>query len=63
MRLYGRLTRTSPHCSLDYALPLLNGLELTRAIKRELPRIEVQIYTMHDTESVVAEVLRAGARR
>jgi DNA-binding NarL/FixJ family response regulator len=47
---------------LDYSLALMNGLELTRAIKRELPRTEVLIYTMHDKESLVTEVLRAGAR-
>jgi DNA-binding NarL/FixJ family response regulator len=47
---------------LDYSLPLMNGLELTRAIKRELPRTKVLIYTIHDKESVVTEVLRAGAR-
>jgi DNA-binding NarL/FixJ family response regulator len=47
---------------LDYSLPLMNGLELTRAIKRELPRTEVLIYTMHEKERIVTEVLRAGAR-
>jgi DNA-binding NarL/FixJ family response regulator len=47
---------------LDYSLPLMNGLELTRAIKEELPRTEVLIYTMHDCESVLVDVLRAGAR-
>jgi DNA-binding NarL/FixJ family response regulator len=47
---------------LDYSLPLMNGPELTRAIKRDLPRTEVLIYTMHDKESIVTEVLRAGAR-
>jgi DNA-binding NarL/FixJ family response regulator len=47
---------------LDYSLPLMNGLELTRAIKEELPRTEVLIYTMHDNESILVDVLRAGAR-
>jgi DNA-binding NarL/FixJ family response regulator len=47
---------------LDYSLPLMNGLELTRAIKRELPRTGILIYTMHDQESILTEVLRAGAR-
>jgi DNA-binding NarL/FixJ family response regulator len=59
-----RLAReTQPDIAvLDYSLPLMNGLELTRAIKRELPRTEVLVYTMHDKESIVTEVLRAGAR-
>jgi DNA-binding NarL/FixJ family response regulator len=47
---------------LDYALSQINGLELTRAIKGELPRTEVLIYTTHDQESLLTEVLCAGAR-
>ena len=47
---------------IDYSLPELNGLDLTIALKRELPRIEVLVYTMHDREDLVLEVLRAGAR-
>ncbi|WIA54134.1 response regulator transcription factor [Sphingobium sp. WTD-1] len=47
---------------LDYSLPLMNGLELTRALKQEFPRIEILIYTMHDREDLLVEVLRAGAR-
>ncbi|EJL25613.1 response regulator transcription factor [Novosphingobium sp. AP12] len=47
---------------LDYSLPLMNGLELTRAIKYNLPATEVLIYTMHDRESILIDVLRAGAR-
>jgi len=59
-----RLAReTQPDIAiLDYSLPQMNGLELTRAIKRELPRTEILIYTMHDQESILVEVLRAGAR-
>lgn len=47
---------------LDYSLPELNGLDLTLSLKRELPRLEILIYTMHDREELVLEVLRAGAR-
>jgi DNA-binding NarL/FixJ family response regulator len=47
---------------LDYSLPLMNGLELTRAIRHQLPRTEILIYTMHDQEGILVEVLRAGAR-
>lgn len=47
---------------LDYSLPEMNGLDLTLSIKREMPRVEVMIYTMHDREELVLEVLRAGAR-
>jgi len=47
---------------IDYSMPEMNGLELTRALKREIPRIEILLYTMHDREDLILEVLRAGAR-
>lgn len=47
---------------LDIGMPELNGLEATRRILKEFPRTEVLILTMHDTEEVTREVLRAGAR-
>lgn len=47
---------------IDYSLPELNGLDLTLALKRDVPGIEVLIFTMHDREELVLEVLRAGAR-
>ena len=47
---------------IDYSMPELNGLDLTRALKREIPRIEILLYTMHDREDLILEVLRAGAR-
>lgn len=47
---------------LDYSLPELNGRDLTMALKRELPRIEVLIYTMHSQEDIIIDVMRAGAR-
>lgn len=47
---------------IDYSLPELNGLDLTLALKRELPHIEVLLYTMHEREDLILEVLRAGAR-
>lgn len=47
---------------LDYSMPGLNGLEATRQIRAELPTTEVLLLTMHDTESLVREVLSAGAK-
>lgn len=47
---------------IDYSLPELNGLDLTAALKKENPRLEVLVYTMHEREDLVLEVLRAGAR-
>jgi len=47
---------------LDYSVPELNGFDLSHALKREFPRIEILIYTMHDREEIIMDVLRAGVR-
>lgn len=47
---------------LDYSIPQLNGLDLSHALKREFPRIEILLYTMHDREEIIMDVLRAGVR-
>src|SRR5216684_3917509 len=47
---------------LDISMPLLNGVEATRQIRKLSPKTEVLILTMHDSESLVQEVLEAGAR-
>ncbi len=54
---------TAPDIAIvDYSLPELNGYELTVSLKREAPRVEILIYTMYDRESIILDVLRAGAR-
>jgi len=47
---------------VDYSIPELNGLDLSHALKREFPRIEILLYTMHDREEIIMAVLRAGVR-
>jgi DNA-binding NarL/FixJ family response regulator len=47
---------------LDYSLPILNGLEATRQIRARVPGTEVLMFTMHDNETIVQELLSAGAR-
>jgi len=47
---------------IDYSLPLLNGIEATRQIRKREPHIEVLIFTMHENEELVRNVLAAGAR-
>src|SRR5437667_5182508 len=46
---------------LDYALPLVNGLEATRQIRKRVPRTEILIFTMHDSDTLFGELLGAGA--
>ena len=47
---------------LDYSLPLLNGLEVTRQIRARQPRTEVLIFTVCESELVIEEALKADAR-
>lgn len=46
---------------MDIAMPILNGLEATRQIQRDQPRIRVLILTMHENEEYIRQVLAAGA--
>jgi DNA-binding NarL/FixJ family response regulator len=47
---------------LDISLPVVNGIEATRQIRKEASGTEVMIFTSRDTESEIREVLNAGAR-
>ncbi len=47
---------------LDIGMPSLNGLEATRQILKMRPQTKVLILTMHESDSVIREVLDAGAR-
>ena len=46
---------------LDYSLPLMNGCDATKQILARLPKTEILIFTMHDSECLFNELLRAGA--
>jgi DNA-binding NarL/FixJ family response regulator len=45
---------------MDIAMPLLNGLEATRQIKREHPEVNVLVLTMYDHEEYYRQVLEVG---
>jgi DNA-binding NarL/FixJ family response regulator len=47
---------------VDLEMAEMDGLEATRQMKRDNPDIEVLIFTMHDAEYLIREVLVAGAR-
>jgi DNA-binding NarL/FixJ family response regulator len=47
---------------IGYSLPLLNGIEVTRQIRAGLPETEVLIFTVHEDEAVISQLLKAGAR-
>jgi len=46
---------------LDVTMPELNGIEAARRIRRDRPSIATVIFSVHDTEQMVREVLLAGA--
>jgi len=46
---------------LDISMPLLNGLEAARQLKKSLPEIQIVFLTMHSEKTYVTEAFRAGA--
>jgi DNA-binding NarL/FixJ family response regulator len=58
-----KAVETKPDIAVvDYSLPLINGIEVTRQIRSRLPKTEVLIFTMHDNEALIDDLLRAGAK-
>ena len=54
---------TEPDIAIvDYSLPTMNGVEAARQILARIPTAEVLIFTMHDSDVLIREVLEAGAR-
>ena len=47
---------------VDIGMPSLNGLEATRQIAKKAPRTRVLVLTMHDTNPLIQQVVKAGAR-
>ncbi len=47
---------------LDINMPGLDGIEVTRRIKRECPATQIVVLTIHDDDQYVFEVVKAGAQ-
>lgn len=47
---------------LDIAMPMLNGIEATRQLARQLPDLRVLILSMHAEEAYITQALQAGAQ-
>jgi DNA-binding NarL/FixJ family response regulator len=47
---------------LDHSLPLIDGIEVTRQIRLRVPTVKVLIFTMHDNDNLLRDMVKAGAR-
>jgi DNA-binding NarL/FixJ family response regulator len=57
------IVKTNPDVAIiDYALPAINGTEVIRSVKQRQLDTQILIFTMHDSDDVMRECFRAGAR-
>jgi len=47
---------------MDLSMPGLDGIECAKRVRKHLPNVEIIFLTMHDSEELLLEILRAGAR-
>jgi two-component system response regulator NreC len=46
---------------LDYSMPDMDGIQVTKEIHARLPSVRVLILTVHESETLAREAIRAGA--
>jgi two-component system response regulator NreC len=47
---------------MDISMPVLNGLESTRLLKRQAPQIQVIALSAHDNDEYIQQIINAGAK-
>jgi DNA-binding NarL/FixJ family response regulator len=45
---------------LDFSMPVMNGIDAARAIKKIMPRVPVILFTIHGNEMLSAAAKEAG---
>ncbi|MHB8403324.1 MAG: response regulator, partial [Bacteroidia bacterium] len=45
----------------DISMPEMNGIELTKKVKKEFPNVKVLVLSMHNDREIVSEILMAEA--
>jgi DNA-binding NarL/FixJ family response regulator len=48
---------------LDFAMPLMDGLQAAAQIRKTLPRLPIVLYTMHKNTQIELEAQKAGIQR
>jgi len=48
---------------LDFAMPAMDGLAVTRELQKRLPHIPVLMYTLHYTPQLLADAKAAGVKK
>jgi DNA-binding NarL/FixJ family response regulator len=46
---------------LDLSMPLMNGIEAAREIRKKAPQTKIIIFSMHDSPRIADEAVQAGA--
>ena len=47
---------------VDINMPLINGLDTVRRIRRDRPHIKALVFTVHESDQTVREIIAAGAQ-
>src|SRR6201984_2582231 len=55
--------KTQPDVAIiDISMPILNGIDAARELKKSAPKTKVILLTQHDEDQYVTEALRAGVK-
>ena len=46
---------------MDISMPVMNGIDATKAIVEKMPDVKILALTQHDENAYVAQILKAGA--